>query len=193
SEDDSALNISVASVSHHESDFKSGSAGATSLLMRQIAAGALLFIAGTALGVFLASLPIRARASLGGSFPVAFLHLVGIGSLTWYACLLSSPLYVWLARRYPIYQQHWRRNLAIHILVTAAIVLLTGVIYFQLLNRQANNISVRVGRAASPATAAPNEKGAAAEPRRPAPRGLRLPDLKSFLLLRLFTESLPFL
>lgn len=160
--------------------------------MRQIAVCAFLFIAGTALGVFLASLPVRGRVPLGSSFRADFLRLVGIGSLTWYACLLSSPLYVWLARRFPIYQQHWRRNLAIHFLITAVLVLLTGVIYFQLLTRPTNNIQVRAERATSPTTAAPNENVAAAQPRNAAARGFRVPDLGNFLLFRFFTESLPF-
>jgi hypothetical protein len=125
---------SLASSSRYESELKASSAsGATSLLMRQIALGAFLFILGTALGVFLASLPVRGRTPPGGSFPADFLHLLGIGSLTWYACLLSSPLYVWLARRFPIYQRRWWRNLALHFLITAALVMLTGVIFFQLL------------------------------------------------------------
>ncbi len=186
-------NGSLAAISNPESDLKSGSAsGATSLLMRQIAVGALLFILGTALGVFLASLPVRKRVPLGSSFPDLFLHLVGIGSLTWYACLLSSPLYVWLARRFPIYQQRWRRNLAIHFLITAALVLLTGVIYFQLLTWQASNITARAERSASPATAPSNENGAGPQSRSAALVRFRLPDLRSFLLFRFFTESLPF-
>src|SRR5262245_3032984 len=115
-------NSSLASISNHESDLKSRStSGATSLLIRRVAAGALLFIVVVTLGGFLASLPVRSRAHLGGSFPADFLHLVGIGSLTWYACLLSSPLYVWLARRFPISRQRWRRNLAIHFLITVAL------------------------------------------------------------------------
>ncbi|MEP7338066.1 MAG: histidine kinase, partial [Acidobacteriota bacterium] len=120
----------------------------------------------------------------------------GIGSLTWYACLLSSPLYVWLARRFPIYQQRLRRNLAIHFLITTVLVVLTGVIYFELLIRQANNSPARTQNTASsstPTTAGPNEKVAAPTGQRSAaPGGFRLPDLKSFLLLRFFTESLPF-
>lgn len=186
-------NSSLASISNNKSDLKPRSAsGSTSLLMRQIAVCAFLFIAGTALGVFLASLPVRGRVPLGSSFRADFLRLVGIGSLTWYACLLSSPLYVWLARRFPIYQQHWRRNLAIHFLITAVLVLLTGVIYFQLLTRPTNNIQVRAERATSPTTAAPNENVAAAQPRNAAARGFRVPDLGNFLLFRFFTESLPF-
>jgi signal transduction histidine kinase len=179
----------LASTLRHESNIKARSAsGETSRLMRQIASGAFLFILGTVLGVFLASLPVRRRVPLGSSFPGDFLNLVGIGSLTWYACLLSSPLYVWLARRFPIYQQRWRRNLAIHFVITAALVLLTGVIYFQLLTRQAGAIQAQAERATAAPRMAANEKGAAAQPR----GGFRLPDLRSFLLLRFFTESLPF-
>ncbi|MBX3278150.1 MAG: hypothetical protein KF868_09125 [Acidobacteria bacterium] len=97
-------------------------AEANGLPVRQVTVGALLFIAGTLLGVFVASLPVRSRAPLGGRLPSDFLSLFGIGSLTLYACLLSSPLYVWLARRFPVYQERWRRNLAIHFLVTSALV-----------------------------------------------------------------------
>lgn len=144
--------------------------------VKQVAIGALLFIAGTLLGVFVASFPVRSRTPLGGSFPADFLNLIGIGSLTFYACLLSSPLYVWLARRYPIYQQRWRRNLALHFLITAAIVLLTGVVYFQLMTR---NMPARA-------------EGAAGQTRSAAPGGFRRPDLWGFLMLRFVNESLPF-
>jgi len=135
------------------------------LKLRQIAAGACLFILGTALGVFVVSLPVRSRTSLGAGFPGEFLRLAGIGSLTWYACLLSSPLYVWLARRFPIYGRRWGRSLAIHVAVTAALVALTGWLYFQLL------------LPSFPARAA---------------GGFRGPNLANFLLMRFFTESLPF-
>lgn len=187
------LDRRFAALSGHSRGLEPGTgSGAISRLMGQVAVGACLFVGGTALGVLLAYVPIRGRAPVGGSFPADFLHLVGIGSLTWYACLLSSPLYLWLARRFPIYQRRWRRNLALHFLITTVIVLLTGVIYFQLLMRQANNFPVRAQRAAAPTTAAPDQKSAAGA-RHPAPGGgFRLPNLGSFLLLRFFTESLPF-
>jgi signal transduction histidine kinase len=163
--------------------------GNTSLLLRQIALGAFLFILGTVLGVFLASLPVRGRTPGGASFSADFLHLIGIGSLTLYACLLSSPLYVWLARRFPIYQQRWLRNLAIHVSLTTALVLLTGVIYFQLLPRPVNNNAAQAEKTASP----PANESLAASPSRVGPPGRqRMPDLGGFLLIRFFTESLPF-
>jgi two-component system LytT family sensor kinase len=186
-------NAASAPTFSRESDVRGGAAsGDAGSPIRLIAVGALLFILGTALGVFVASLPVRSRAPLGGGFPGDFLHLVGIGSLTWYACLLSSPLYVWLARRFPIYQRHWRRNLALHFAITAALVLLSGVVYFQLLNVPDNNAPAQSERLATPTGANPNERVPAGEPRKASPGGLRLPDLGNFLLLRFFTESLPF-
>jgi signal transduction histidine kinase len=99
-------------------------------------------------------------------------------------------LYIWLARRWPINKQRWRRNLAIHFIVTALLVLLTGIIYFQLLPRPANNSPAKAETVAAPT--ATNENNPATQPRRSAPEGRRLPELGSFLLLRFFTESLPF-
>ena len=186
-------NGSLAAAANRASDFKAApAAGETSLLMRRIALGALVFILGTLLGVFLATLPIRQRTPLGSSLPDEFLHLIGIGSLTWYACLLSSPLYIWLARRYPINKQRWRRNLAIHFAITALLVLLTGVLYFQLLPRPAQNSPAKAETVAEPTATAAVENTPATQPRRAAPEGRRGPALGSFLLLRFFTESLPF-
>lgn len=163
--------------------------GDTSLLLRRIAVGAFLFILGTVLGVFLASLPVRGRTPIGAPFSADFLNLVGIGSLTLYACLLTSPLYVWLARRFPIYQQRWWRNLAIHVLLTTALVLLTGVIYFQLLPRPGNNIPLPAETSAS----LPAKESPTTNPSRGGPPGRqRMPELGGFLLFRFFTESLPF-
>lgn len=162
---------------------------------RQIAISAMLFILGTILGVFLASLPFRTRAPLGGSFPAGFLNLVGIGSLTFYACLLSSPLYVWLARRVPIFGQHWRKNLVIHFLVTTALVLLSSVIFFQLMVGKSSSTPARPERTGSgslPAGQASNENTTAEQSRRPAANEVRRPNIANFLLIRFFTESLPF-
>src|ERR1051325_5365096 len=158
--------------------------------MRRIATGALLFVLGTMLGVAITSLPLRSR--IGGMPPGGFLTLVGIGSLTWYACLLSSPLYVWLARRFPIYGRRWWCNLALHFLLTAAIVTLTGVIYFQLVVKPPSNIPAQAERTLAPTAVSPNEKVAASQSRGSAPGRSRGPDLGGFLLFRFFTESLPF-
>jgi two-component sensor histidine kinase len=157
------------------------------LLMRQLAAGVFLFILGLLLGAFLASLPVRSRSSYGASFPGDFLHLVGVGSLTWLACLLSSPLYVWLARRFPIHPQRWLRHLAIHVAVTALLVLLTGTVFFQL----SPGPPGQPPEMTAPAAPAP-ANGNPLPSRSGAPGRLERPSLWRFLLLRFFTESLPF-
>ncbi|HKY06246.1 MAG TPA: histidine kinase [Blastocatellia bacterium] len=183
-------NRSRASGPGRESQDTTGSdSGATSLLMRQITIGAFLFILGAALGVFLTSLPVRSRTPGGGSFSANFLSLAGIGSLTVFTCLLSSPLYVWLARRFPIYRQHWARNLALHFLITAALVMLTGAIYFRLSVQPTTSMPAPAEQAAS--QTADGERAADQPGRPPRARG-QAPDLARFLLFRLLTESLPF-
>ena len=95
----------------------------------QIGIAAVIFAAGTALGYVLASLPVRSRITMGGGLPADFLRVLGLGSLTMYACLFSSPLYLWLARRAPVRGRSWARNLALHVAVTVALVSLTGAAY----------------------------------------------------------------
>ncbi|HEY7546339.1 MAG TPA: histidine kinase [Blastocatellia bacterium] len=102
-------------------------------IARQIFFGALMLALGTVIGFLISSLPVRSRVPVGGSLRNGFLTLLGIGSLTWYACALSSPLYFWLARRYPIDRKRWPTSLPLHILVTAAILTLTSLIYYLLL------------------------------------------------------------
>jgi signal transduction histidine kinase len=165
---------------------------ASSLRLSTFSIGALLFTLGALIGAFLASLPIRSRTPGTLAFPDDFLRMLGIGSLTFYACLICSPLYLWLARRFPIYQRYWLRNLALHFLITSALIVLTGIISYQLLPRLANNAPARAERGPSPATVNANEKAPADPPRAAAPGGFRMPDLKSFLLFRFITESLPF-
>lgn len=109
---------------------KDRSAG--SAIARQIIFGALMLALGTVIGVMISNTPVRSRIPLGGSPRSGFLTLIGIGSLTWYACALSSPLYFWLARRFPIDRQRWRKSLPLHFFVTALILTLTSLIYYRL-------------------------------------------------------------
>jgi two-component system LytT family sensor kinase len=188
------LQHNLSATSHRpESDAQDGSqSAATSLRLRTFSIGALLFTLGALLGAFFASLPIRSRTPGTLAFPADYLRMLGIGSLTFYACLICSPLYLWLARRFPIYQRHWLRNLALHFLITAALIILTGFISYRLLPRPTNNAPPRAERSpSSPASA--NDKVPAEPSRSAAPAGFRVPDLKSYLLFRFITESLPFL
>ncbi len=101
-------------------------------IARQIIFGAVMLASGTVIGYLLSNLPVRRRTPVGGPPRGDFLGLIGIGSLTWYACALSSPLYFWLARRYPIDRKRWPKSLALHFFVTALILTITSLIYYRL-------------------------------------------------------------
>src|SRR5258708_5762913 len=77
----------------------------------QIAIGFLLLAVGTVFGALMVMFPMRSRLSGngGGSF-TDLLTLIGVGSLTWYACAITCPIYFWLARRFPIDRQKWRKG-----------------------------------------------------------------------------------
>lgn len=148
------------------------------LPLKQIAFGLLLLAIGTALGAMLASLPLRSRIPLGGSPSwKELLTLPGIGSLTLYACVITSPLYFWLARRFPIDRQNWRKGLPIHFAVTTGLVLLTGIIFFILIRYPILSPAQQGGERINSV-------------RGPAEFDLRA--LGFFLLLRFLTESWQF-
>jgi two-component system LytT family sensor kinase len=75
------------------------------------------------------SLPrMRPSPESGGDL----LRALGIGSLTWYACVLSAPLFIWLSRRLPLDRERWRSSLAVHLLVIVALVLATATVQYRL-------------------------------------------------------------
>ncbi len=51
------------------------------------------------------------------------LRILGVGSLVWYMCFVSAPLFVWLSRRLPFDRAHRVRSLSAH---GAAVLLLTA-------------------------------------------------------------------
>ncbi|MEP6495212.1 MAG: histidine kinase [bacterium] len=60
------------------------------------------------------------------------LRAMGIGSLNWYACVLSAPLFVWIGRALPFDRQRWRMSLGVHIATIAALVSLTALLQHRL-------------------------------------------------------------
>jgi two-component system LytT family sensor kinase len=60
---------------------------------------------------------------------------LGIGSLIWYACFLSAPLFVWLARRFPFEADHRAMSVAVHVAVIFLLAALTAVLQFKLTYR----------------------------------------------------------
>ena len=65
------------------------------------------------------------------------LRTLGIGSLVWYVCVLSAPLFLWLSRRLPIEGRRWPGRLAAHLAVVLLLVLATGVAQYWLSYRGA--------------------------------------------------------
>jgi signal transduction histidine kinase len=110
------------------------------LLWTVVAASAVV-TAITVLGTRLAGPPPRPPGPPGRSLPRIprapesggeLLRALGIGSLTWYACVLSAPLLVWLSRRLPLDRDRWRSSLAVHLLVIVSLVLATAAVQYRL-------------------------------------------------------------
>ncbi len=82
----------------------------------------------TTLGAFLIgpALGVGVRGPAGRSVALMFLGQMGIGPLDWLICALSSPLFVWLARRFPISRQTWKTSLLLQFLAVNVFVLLVG-------------------------------------------------------------------
>ena len=75
----------------------------------------------------------RVRGPVGPDVSTGdMLRSIGVGSLTWYASILSAPLFIWLARRVPFDRQRWPTALAVHLGVVAALVLGTSTFQYQL-------------------------------------------------------------
>jgi two-component system, LytTR family, sensor kinase len=60
------------------------------------------------------------------------LRSIGVGSLTWYASILSAPLFIWLARRLPFDKRRWPLSLGAHLAAIGGLVVVTGVVQYQL-------------------------------------------------------------
>lgn len=71
--------------------------------------------------------PVGPEVSTGDA-----LRSIGVGSLTWYASILSAPLFIWLARRLPFDRRRWPVSLAAHLGVVVALVMATGIVQYQL-------------------------------------------------------------
>ena len=105
-------------------------------------AGAALLAVGTLLGTWIASRgapPIAPGA--GRMYPriagspgqaVSVLRTVGIGSLTWYACLLAAPLLLWLARRAALGGRRRVPAIVLHLATVAVLVVVTSVAQYVL-------------------------------------------------------------
>jgi sensor histidine kinase YesM len=60
------------------------------------------------------------------------LRSLGVGSLVWYMCLASAPLFFWLARRFPITRARWMRASGASVLVLLAMATLTAWLQYRI-------------------------------------------------------------
>lgn len=75
----------------------------------------------------------RMRGPISGDVPMGdVLRSIGVGSLTWYASILSAPVFIWLSRRLPFDRRRWPLSLLTHLVVMMALVALIGAIQYQL-------------------------------------------------------------
>ena len=102
----------------------------------------LLIALGFVLGLLLTRTPLadpnvavtmrQRRPSIPG-FGGRILDLFGNASLTWYACIVSLPLFLWLARRFPITRATRARGTMVHAAALAVVVSLTTALHYALL------------------------------------------------------------
>jgi signal transduction histidine kinase len=63
---------------------------------------------------------------------------LGIGSLIWYACFASAPLFIWMSRRFPIAPKRRMASLAIHVGVVLLLAAITAMLQFKVTYRDAS-------------------------------------------------------
>ena len=62
---------------------------------------------------------------------------LGVGSLIWYACFASAPLFVWMSRRFPFARKRRVSSVAVHVGVVVLLAALTAVLQFKVTYRGA--------------------------------------------------------
>ena len=78
-------------------------------------------------GIGLPRMRVPPTATMGD-----LLRAMGIGSLTWYACIVSAPFFVWLSRRVRFDRHRWIISLAVYVVVILVLVILTAIVQHRL-------------------------------------------------------------
>jgi len=63
---------------------------------------------------------------------------LGVGSLIWYACFASAPLFIWMSRRFPFAPKRRLSSLAVHLFVVVLLAAVTAVLQFKITYRGAS-------------------------------------------------------
>jgi sensor histidine kinase YesM len=98
-----------------------------------VAVSAVLIIVTLVASQFAADPPDMPRGRLAlprvGRPPAStreLLRSLGVGSLIWYACFASAPLFVWMSRRLPFDRRRWASSLVVHLVVIVLIAIATA-------------------------------------------------------------------
>ena len=75
----------------------------------------------------------RAPATTG-----ELLRSLGVGSLIWYVCFVSAPLFIWMSRRLPFDRKRWASSLGAHLVMIALLAVLTAWLQFHVTYRDAS-------------------------------------------------------
>jgi two-component system, LytTR family, sensor kinase len=74
----------------------------------------------------------RAPATTG-----ELLRSLGVGTLIWYVCFVSAPLFIWMGRRLPFDRSRWPLSLASHLAAIALLAVLTAWLQYRVTYRPA--------------------------------------------------------
>ncbi len=115
------------------------------LLWTVVAVSAVLFVLTLIASRFVADPPMAPRGAkllprvpAPPASPGELLRSLGVGSLIWYACFLSAPLFVWLARRFPFESRRRSASVVVHVAVIVGVAAVTAILQFKLTYRDAN-------------------------------------------------------
>lgn len=96
-----------------------------------IALGAVTLCAlGFVMGILTMAAFSRRRVTLMPPSGLGLSAVLGVGSVTWYAAVLTIPFWWWLARRLPVEAGKWKRSVAVHALAIASVVLGTSALVY---------------------------------------------------------------
>jgi two-component system, LytTR family, sensor kinase len=89
--------------------------------LRAIALGALLFALGVMLGMAVENAPVRSRIATNGTLASLLLRVFTPHSVDLYIAILSTPFFIWAARRWPAVRPLSRRGVLIQLLLVAVV------------------------------------------------------------------------
>ena len=106
------------------------------LLWSVVAAAAALSLLTFVASRFVPPLPVPRgalpRMRSAPSSPGELLRSLGVGSLIWYGCFASAPLFVWLSRRVPVERRSWKSGVVTHVAAVVLLALATAWLQYRL-------------------------------------------------------------